>query len=59
MPSLSWSSWAGTWNSWRGATALALRWHTSAMDPREQVNRYSAHNYHPLPVVIARGEGPG
>ena len=23
----------------------------------EEVDRYSAHNYHPLPVVIARGEG--
>jgi ornithine--oxo-acid transaminase len=27
------------------------------MDPREQVERYSAHNYHPLPVVLAHGEG--
>jgi ornithine--oxo-acid transaminase len=27
------------------------------MDPREQVERYSAHNYHPLPVVITHGEG--
>jgi len=27
------------------------------MDPREQVDRYSAHNYHPLDVVIAHGEG--
>ena len=23
----------------------------------EEVDRYSAHNYHPLPVVIDRGEG--
>jgi ornithine--oxo-acid transaminase len=23
----------------------------------EEVERYSAHNYHPLPVVLARGEG--
>jgi ornithine--oxo-acid transaminase len=34
----------------------------SADDPRtaehlELVERYSAHNYHPLPVVIAEGEG--
>ncbi len=27
------------------------------MDPREQVERYSAHNYHPLPVVLVEGEG--
>ena len=27
------------------------------MDPREQVERYSAHNYHPLSVVISYGEG--
>lgn len=27
------------------------------MDPIALENRYSAHNYHPLPVVLARGEG--
>jgi ornithine--oxo-acid transaminase len=27
------------------------------MDLTELVDRYSAHNYHPLPVVLARGEG--
>ena len=27
------------------------------MDPLEQVERYSAHNYHPLPVVLTHGEG--
>ena len=27
------------------------------MDSRNLVERYSAHNYHPLPVVIAHGEG--
>jgi len=27
------------------------------MDPRELVDRYSAHNYHPLPVVLSQGEG--
>jgi ornithine--oxo-acid transaminase len=27
------------------------------MDAIELENRYSAHNYHPLPVVLARGEG--
>ena len=27
------------------------------MDLQEQVDRYSAHNYHPLPVVLAEGEG--
>jgi ornithine--oxo-acid transaminase len=27
------------------------------MDPREQVERFSAHNYHPLSVVLASGEG--
>ncbi len=30
---------------------------TSAADHIELVERYSAHNYHPLPVVIASGEG--
>jgi ornithine--oxo-acid transaminase len=30
---------------------------TAAMDPREQVERYSAHNYHPLPVVLTHGDG--
>ena len=24
----------------------------------ELEHRYSAHNYHPLPVVLSRGEGP-
>jgi len=33
------------------------RWHTAAMDSQKQVDRYSAHNYHPLAVVIAHGEG--
>ena len=27
------------------------------MEPREQVERYSAHNYHPLPVVLTHGDG--
>ena len=27
------------------------------MDSREQVERFSAHNYHPLPVVLTHGEG--
>jgi ornithine--oxo-acid transaminase len=27
------------------------------MDHRELVERYSAHNYHPLPVVLTEGEG--
>ena len=27
------------------------------MDAREQVERYSAHNYHPLPVVLVEGDG--
>ena len=27
------------------------------MDSRELVERYSAHNYHPLPVVLTQGEG--
>jgi ornithine--oxo-acid transaminase len=27
------------------------------MDPLEQVERFSAHNYHPLPVVLTHGEG--
>lgn len=30
---------------------------TAPMDPREQVERFSAHNYHPLPVVLTHGEG--
>jgi ornithine--oxo-acid transaminase len=33
------------------------RWQTLAMDHRELVERYSAHNYHPLPVVLTEGEG--
>jgi ornithine--oxo-acid transaminase len=27
------------------------------MDPRQLVEQYSAHNYHPLPVVLTQGEG--
>jgi len=27
------------------------------MEAMERENRYGAHNYHPLPVVLARGEG--
>ena len=27
------------------------------MDPQELVQRYSAHNYHPLPVVLTQGDG--
>ena len=27
------------------------------MDPREQVERFGANNYHPLPVVLSHGEG--
>lgn len=27
------------------------------MDPQELVERYSAHNYHPLPVVLTHGDG--
>ena len=27
------------------------------MDPLEQVERHSAHNYHPLPVVLTHGDG--
>ena len=30
---------------------------TAVMDPREQVERHSAHNYHPLPVVLTHGDG--
>ena len=31
---------------------------TTTSDFLSQVDRYSAHNYHPLPIVIAKGEGP-
>ncbi len=31
---------------------------TTTSDFLSQVDRYSAHNYHPLPIIIARGEGP-
>ncbi|MDH3457473.1 MAG: ornithine--oxo-acid transaminase [Gemmatimonadota bacterium] len=31
---------------------------TTTTDFLSQVDRYSAHNYHPLPIVIAKGEGP-
>ncbi|HET7038522.1 MAG TPA: ornithine--oxo-acid transaminase [Gemmatimonadales bacterium] len=30
---------------------------TSAIDYLSEVDRYSAHNYHPLPIVLERGEG--
>lgn len=30
---------------------------TTATDPRALEDRYGAHNYHPLPVVLVRGEG--
>ncbi len=30
---------------------------TKTADFLEEVDRYSAHNYHPLPVVLTRGEG--
>src|SRR5512134_3403367 len=31
-----------------------MKWTQQAL---EEAERYSAHNYHPLPVVLARGEG--
>jgi ornithine--oxo-acid transaminase len=30
---------------------------TPALDYLSEVDRYSAHNYHPLPIVLERGEG--
>jgi ornithine--oxo-acid transaminase len=30
---------------------------TPAIDYLSEVDRYSAHNYHPLPIVLERGEG--
>jgi ornithine--oxo-acid transaminase len=39
------------------ARAAALRSRTTATDPIELETRHGAHNYHPLPVVISRGEG--
>jgi len=39
------------------ARAAALRSRTAATDPIELEARHGAHNYHPLPVVISRGEG--
>jgi len=30
---------------------------TTAIDYLSEVDRYSAHNYHPLPIVLDRGEG--
>jgi len=37
---------------------LALRSHSSAAQAMMDLeNRYGAHNYHPLPVVLNRGEG--
>jgi ornithine--oxo-acid transaminase len=30
---------------------------TTATDYLSEVDRYSAHNYHPLPIVLERGEG--
>jgi ornithine--oxo-acid transaminase len=39
------------------ARAAALRSRTTTADPIELEARHGAHNYHPLPVVISRGEG--
>jgi ornithine--oxo-acid transaminase len=30
---------------------------TPALDYLSEIDRYSAHNYHPLPIVLERGEG--
>jgi len=30
----------------------------STADFLAEVDRYSAHNYHPLPIILSRGEGP-
>ena len=31
--------------------------HVSSMEAMELEDRYGAHNYHPLPVVLSKGEG--
>ena len=57
----------------RGCPRAYHRWMTTVADPNEQltptavptpteqqielVDHYSAHNYHPLPVVVAEAEG--
>jgi ornithine--oxo-acid transaminase len=38
-------------------TATATRAASKTQDYLAEVDRYSAHNYHPLPVVLERGEG--
>jgi len=37
--------------------ALSIRERTAMNETIELENRYCAHNYHPLPVVLTRGEG--
>jgi len=39
------------------ARAAALRSRSLSADPIELEARHGAHNYHPLPVVLTRGEG--
>ena len=39
------------------ARAAALRTRSAFPDPIELEARHGAHNYHPLPVVLTRGEG--
>ncbi|MGJ8593270.1 MAG: ornithine--oxo-acid transaminase [Aquaticitalea sp.] len=36
---------------------MAVLEHTKSQEAIELENKYGAHNYHPLPVVLSRGEG--
>jgi ornithine--oxo-acid transaminase len=46
----------GSWDQ-RGTKTMSETIVTSSEHAMELENKYSAHNYHPLPVVLAKGEG--
>jgi ornithine--oxo-acid transaminase len=46
----------GSWDH-RGTKTMSETTVTSSEQAMELENKYSAHNYHPLPVVLAKGEG--
>jgi ornithine--oxo-acid transaminase len=46
----------GSWDQ-RGTKTMSETIVTSSEQAMELENKYSAHNYHPLPVVLAKGEG--
>jgi ornithine--oxo-acid transaminase len=46
----------GSWNQ-RGTKTMSETTVTSSEQAMELENKHSAHNYHPLPVVLTKGEG--